>query len=175
MDRSGWTTPFPWLACKMCLQWETSQRTHTWTATLCGSSTGTWRRYAGHGGGLLNQLTRHGGQNAGRTVAKMIAHPGSKPEPFVPVFWSALGSQLRYCGNTVGGYDDVVIHGDVEKPAFVAYYTRGETVVAAASMGKDPAVMRVRELMRLQQLPSKSELLGGLDMQQAGVPSQAVL
>lgn len=82
-------------------------------------------------------------QNAGRSVANSIAHPGAKPKPFIPVFWSALGSQLRYCGNTVGGYDDVVITGDTEKPSFVAYYTKGETVVAVASMMKDPYMTQV--------------------------------
>jgi NADPH-dependent 2,4-dienoyl-CoA reductase/sulfur reductase-like enzyme len=54
-------------------------------------------------------------QNAGRSVANTINNPGSKPKPFIPVFWSALGSQLRYCGNTVGGYDDVVLIGEPEK------------------------------------------------------------
>ncbi len=37
-------------------------------------------------------------QNAGRSVAHTINNPGSKPKAFIPVFWSAVGSQLRYCG-----------------------------------------------------------------------------
>lgn len=35
-------------------------------------------------------------QNMGRSVASVIN--GGKPKPFIPVFWSAVGSQLRYCG-----------------------------------------------------------------------------
>lgn len=110
-------------------------------------------------------------QNAGRSVANSIAH-GGEPKPFIPVFWSALGSQLRYCGNTVGGYDDVVIVGEPDKPAFIAYYTQGETVVAVASMGKDPYVMQSAELMRRKKMPSKSDLKKGVDILEINLPSE---
>lgn len=105
-------------------------------------------------------------QNAGRSVAKAISRPGEKVQAFIPVFWSALGSQLRYCGNTVAGYDDVVVVGDTntEKPSFVAYYTNGETVVAVASMMKDPYMSHASELMRKNRMPSKSKLQNGADI-----------
>ena len=111
-------------------------------------------------------------QNAGRSVANTINNPGSKPKPFIPVFWSALGSQLRYCGNTVGGYDDVVISGDTKAPAFVAYYTQGEEVVAVSSMGKDPYMTQAAELMRRGKMAKKSELQNGVDILEIGVPSE---
>ncbi|PVI03219.1 hypothetical protein DM02DRAFT_521300 [Periconia macrospinosa] len=111
-------------------------------------------------------------QNAGRSVAHSINNPGSKPKPFIPVFWSALGSQLRYCGNTPNGYDDVVIQGDTDKPSFVAYYTKGEVVVAVASMMKDPYMTQSAELMRRGKMPSKSELQKGVDILEIGVPSE---
>lgn len=111
-------------------------------------------------------------QNAGRSVANTINNPGAKPKPFIPVFWSALGSQLRYCGNTVGGYDDVVITGEPEKPSFVAYYTQGETVVAVASMMKDPYMTQSAELMRRGKMPTKSELQRGVDIMTLGVPTE---
>jgi len=110
-------------------------------------------------------------QNAGRSVANSIAHPGAKPKPFIPVFWSALGAQLRYCGNTVGGYDDVVVKGDLEKPSFIAYYTQGETVVAVATMMKDPYMTQSAELMRRKAMPSKSELQNGADILKISVPA----
>lgn len=79
-------------------------------------------------------------QNAGRSVAHSILNSGGKPKPFIPVFWSALGSQLRYCGNTVNGYDDIILNGNTDvsegKQSWVAYYTKGEEVVAVASMMK---------------------------------------
>jgi NADPH-dependent 2,4-dienoyl-CoA reductase/sulfur reductase-like enzyme/nitrite reductase/ring-hydroxylating ferredoxin subunit len=86
-------------------------------------------------------------QNAGRSVAQVINKPSSKPKPFIPVFWSALGSQLRYCGNTIGGYDDVVINGNTDvsegKQSWVAYYSQGDDVVAVASMMKVSRMSRI--------------------------------
>lgn len=111
-------------------------------------------------------------QNAGRSVANLINNPGARPKPFIPVFWSALGSQLRYCGNTVGGYDDVVLQGEPEKPSFVAYYTKGDEVVAVASMMKDPYMTQSAELMRRGKMPGKAELQKGVDIMDMGVPSE---
>ncbi|KAF2846953.1 hypothetical protein T440DRAFT_492352 [Plenodomus tracheiphilus IPT5] len=111
-------------------------------------------------------------QNAGRSVANTINTPGAEPKPFIPVFWSALGSQLRYCGNTANGYDDLIIQGKPEEPAFVAYYTKEETIVAVASMGKDPYVAQCIELMRRKKMPSKSELQKGVDILDIGLPNE---
>ena len=133
--------------------------------------------YHGPGGDGNNIRIEHWNvaQNAGRSVAYVLNNPGGKPKPFIPVFWSALGSQLRYCGNTVGGYDDVVLTGEPEKPAFVAYYTKGDTVVAAASMGKDPYVMQAAELMRRGKMPSKGEIEKGVDLLQISVPAKITI
>ncbi|ROV90480.1 hypothetical protein VMCG_09812 [Cytospora schulzeri] len=109
-------------------------------------------------------------QNAGRTVAGHIVAPTRKSRPFTPVFWSALTAQLRYCGNTVGGYDDLVIQGSLEEGKWAAYYTKGETVVAMASMGKDPAMTQSAELMALGKMPTKSQLKDGLDVVSLGAP-----
>jgi len=114
-------------------------------------------------------------QNAGRSVAQVIIKPSAKPEAFIPVFWSALGSQLRYAGNTVNGYDDVVIQGETEKPAFIAYYTKEDVVVAVASMGKDPYVMQVAELMRRGKMVGKSELQKGVDVLMVDVPKEIAI
>lgn len=109
-------------------------------------------------------------QNAGRTVASHLINGKIQQEVAIPVFWSALGAQLRYCGNTVGGWDDVVIQGDVAEKTFVAYYCNGETVVAVASMGKDPVMTQSAELMRLKKMPTKSDIKGGLDVLSLGPP-----
>ena len=111
-------------------------------------------------------------QNAGRSVAALINDPSAPPKPFIPVFWSALGSQLRYCGNTANGYDDVLLHGKPDEGSFVAYYTSGETVVAVASMMKDPYMTQSAELMRRKKMPSKSELQKGVDVLEVGLPSE---
>jgi len=82
------------------------------------------------------------------------------------VFWSALGQQLRYCGSTHGGYDDILLLGETspEKPSWIAYYTKGEEVVAVATMGKDPVMAQAADLLRVDKMPKKSELKGGLDI-----------
>lgn len=110
-------------------------------------------------------------QNMGRAVGTSIAKPSVKQHPFVPIFWSALGSQLRYCGHTPNGYDDVIITGELnpDKPGFVAYYTKGDDVVAVASMMKDPAMVIAAELMRKGKMYSASDLRGGKDIMQASL------
>ena len=116
-------------------------------------------------------------QNAGRSVAQVINSPGSKPKPFIPIFWSAVGAGLRYCGHTPNGYDDVVIQGETDvsegKQSFVAYYTKGDEVQAVASMNKDPYMSQSAELMRSGKMPGKGELEKGVDIMEISVPAGA--
>lgn len=108
----------------------------------------------------------------GRSVAKSITQPNSKPKPFIPIFWSALGSQLRYCGNTPNGWDDLVLQGQPDDGKFAAFYAKGETVVAVASMMMDPVMSQSAELMRRGKMPSKSELKGGIDVLKVDLPTE---
>ncbi|KAJ5108688.1 Apoptosis-inducing factor 1 [Penicillium angulare] len=111
-------------------------------------------------------------QNSGRSVARSILHQsrgasGSlASKKFIPIFWSALGAQLRYCGNTVNGYDDVVLQGEPENGKFVAYYSKGDVIVAVATMGVDPVMVQSAELMRRGKMPGKKEIVDGLDVLQ---------
>lgn len=109
-------------------------------------------------------------QQSGRVVASHIVNPSADPEHFVPVFWSALGAQLRYCGNTANGWDDIVVQGDPAASKFAAYYCKGDTVVAMASMGMDPVMAQSAELMRLGKMPPKSQFQQGLDVLSMGAP-----
>jgi NADPH-dependent 2,4-dienoyl-CoA reductase/sulfur reductase-like enzyme len=118
-------------------------------------------------------------QNAGRSVASSIVHmlhntttslQKAKPKVFIPIFWSALGSQLRYCGNTIMGWDDLVLKGEPENAKFVAYYCKGETVVAVATMGMDPVMVKCAELMRRNNMPNKKEIQDGVDVLLIDVP-----
>ncbi|KUJ18109.1 uncharacterized protein LY89DRAFT_684033 [Mollisia scopiformis] len=131
--------------------------------------------YPYHGPGGDGSLTRiehwNVAQNAGRGVATHITTPSSSPKAFIPIFWSALGSQLRYCGNTPNGWDDLVLQEQGEAK-FVAYYAKGETVVAVATMGVDPVMVQASELMRRGKMPSKSELKKGVDILSVSVPAQ---
>ncbi|KAI0133916.1 hypothetical protein BJ170DRAFT_575329 [Xylariales sp. AK1849] len=109
-------------------------------------------------------------QQSGRIVARHLVNSSLKPERFTPIFWSALGAQMRYCGNTANGWDDLILDGKPAEANFVAYYTKGETVVAMASMGRDPIMAQTAELMRRDKMPSKSQLKGGLDVLSLGPP-----
>ena len=70
---------------------------------------------------------------------------------------------MRYCGYTAN-FDDVIIKGEPDKNKWVAYYTTGDKVVAVASQGTDPVVMQCAELMRRKKMPSKTEILGGVNV-----------
>lgn len=112
-------------------------------------------------------------QNSGRSVAAHITGSSHVPKPFIPIFWSALGNQLRYTGNTVGGYDDYIVTGEPENSKFVAYYTKGETVVAVATVNSDPVMSQSAELMRKKLMPSKSEIKRGVDLLSISVPADS--
>jgi len=100
--------------------------------------------------------------NHGRAVGKTIS---GSPVPFskVPIFWSGQGQNLRYCG--VGfGYDDIIIDGNLDELKFIAYYVKGDAIVAVASMQKDPVISRASELMRLGLMPPTRQVRGGIDL-----------
>lgn len=108
-------------------------------------------------------------QNQGRAVGQHIAQPGSKSKPFIPIFWSALGSQLRYCGATPNGWDDLVLKGEPENSKFAAFYCKGDTVVAMASMMMDPIMTKSAELMRRGKMLKKSQIQSEQDVFQANL------
>ncbi|KAI5802440.1 hypothetical protein FPQ18DRAFT_383451 [Pyronema domesticum] len=115
-----------------------------------------------NGGNMVRIEHWNVAQNAGRQAGRHIANK-RKPIPFTPIFWSALGAQLRYCGNSSGKdkHDDVTILGEPGKDKWVAYYTQGERVVAVASQGFDPVVVQCAELMRRSKMLTKSEIKSG--------------
>jgi NADH dehydrogenase FAD-containing subunit len=114
-------------------------------------------------------------QNSGRTVAQLIAQPSTRPKPFIPIFWSALGGQLRYCGNTPSGWDDLILQGKPEESKFAAYYTKGDVVVAAATMMMDPVMAKCAELMRRGNMPSKKDIQGGVDVLTVDLPGKVAI
>ena len=127
--------------------------------------------YSGPGGNKTPVRIEHWNvaQNMGRSVGQMIAKPSSKPNSFIPIFWSALGSQLRYCGSTPNGWDDLVLKGEPDNGKFAAYYTKGDEVVAVASMMMDPVMVQSAELMRIGKMLSKGDIEGGKDIMSVSV------
>ncbi|KAF9223461.1 hypothetical protein BS17DRAFT_781899 [Gyrodon lividus] len=109
--------------------------------------------------------------NHGRAVGKTIA---GQPQPFVkvPIFWSAQGQQLRYCG-LGAGFDDVIINGNPDEMKFIAYYVKKGQVVAVASMQNDPVVSKASELLRLGLMPSPDEVRAGKNLLDIDIASSA--
>ncbi|KAH9953007.1 flavoprotein [Lactifluus volemus] len=109
--------------------------------------------------------------NMGRAVGKTIA---GSPQPFtkVPIFWSAQGQQLRYCGIGVG-YDDIYIQGNPAELKFVAYYIREGQVSAVASMQNDPVISKASELLRLGLMPSAHAIKAGQNLLELDISSIA--
>ncbi|XP_045621987.2 apoptosis-inducing factor 3 isoform X1 [Procambarus clarkii] len=75
----------------------------------------------------------------------------------VPFFWTVFfGKSLRYTG--YGMYDDVIIGGDLESLSFMAYYCRGDRVVALASLGRDPAAAKYAEMLQQGKFLTKEQV-----------------
>ena len=105
-------------------------------------------------------------QNMGRAIGQRLGD-GGDPKPFIPIFWSALGSQLRYCGHTPDGFDDVILQGQPEEAKFAAYYAKGDDIVAVATMGMDPIMVKCAELMRSGEMLSRKDIESGKDVLKA--------
>lgn len=103
--------------------------------------------------------------NHGRAVGQTIAGQSTeKPFNKLPIFWSALGAQLRYVSDgNPPGFDDVYVSGNVEDLKFAAYYAKKGKVTALATMGVDPLVMHSSVLMAEGKMPSLAEIKGGKD------------
>ncbi|XP_059829232.1 apoptosis inducing factor mitochondria associated 4 isoform X2 [Hypanus sabinus] len=75
----------------------------------------------------------------------------------VPYFWSAISeSSVRYAGYGVG-YEEVIIHGNMDEMRFVAFYIKGDTVIAVCSLNYDPVVSQVAEVLASGKTISKEE------------------
>ena len=135
----------------------------------------------------INPSTSSSSPSAASTTTTTTTSSSTAPKPFIPIFWSALGAQLRYCGNTASGYDDIVITGEADAgkiaaaqpgsdeakpPSFAAFYANGEEIVAVATMMRDPVMAQAAELMRRGKMPTKSEIRGGLDLLKVGLPAE---
>ena len=68
----------------------------------------------------------------------------------VPVFWTIqYMKRLDYIGHAEG-WDDIVVHGDIMEPKFLAYYVKDGLVAAAAGMDRDQDTAALTELMAMR-------------------------
>lgn len=98
----------------------------------------------------------------GRTAALSIM--GTPKEiKSVPFFWTMMYKKsIRYTGYGVG-YDDIVVHGDLDAQKFVACYTKGDEVIAVSSLNFDPIVSQAAEIMASGKKILKSQILDSPD------------
>ncbi len=105
-------------------------------------------------------------EQQGRLAARnMLGH--ALPYDAVPVFWTIQYlKRLDYIGHATK-WDDIVVHGDLTKPEFIAYYVQDGRVAAAIGWDRDPdtsalvALMTDRRDWTPAELgPSPSKLLG---------------
>ena len=64
--------------------------------------------------------------------------------------------------------------GKPDEDKWVAYYTKGDRVVAVASQGTDPVVMQSAELMRRGKMLSKKEIQEGKSVLDIYPPAQVI-
>lgn len=143
----------------------------------------TYPNPSGGAESLLNIEHWNVASNHGRAAAQdIVGGAGQAKFDKTPIFWSALGAQLRYAGNGKG-FDEVHVDGKSEDFDFAAFYAKDGKVIASASMGRDRQSLRfvrrplhllisppkhlaalnskVSELFRLDKMPSLAEIKGG--------------
>ena len=85
----------------------------------------------------------------GRVAAANMAG-GTVRYDAVPVFWTIQYlKRLDYVGHAAE-WDEVVVHGDLGKPEFLAYYVKDGRVVAAAGLDRDQDTAAVIELLTIR-------------------------
>ena len=67
---------------------------------------------------------------------------------------------MQYTGSG-RGYDRVHIEGSLDELKFLAYYLKGDRVLAAAGLQRTPDLMVLNEAMRLGQMPKASDIESG--------------
>ncbi len=81
----------------------------------------------------------------GRVAALNMLGRGARYDA-VPFFWTIqYMKRLDYVGHAAA-WDSVVLHGDLGKPEFLAYYVKDGRVAAAAGMGRDQDTAALIEL-----------------------------
>lgn len=77
----------------------------------------------------------------------------------VPVFWTIQYlKRLDYIGHATA-WDEIIVHGDLTKPEFLAYYVKDGHVIAAAGLDRDQDTAALIELFAMRR-PWTPEALG---------------
>jgi apoptosis-inducing factor 3 len=101
-------------------------------------------RFPHHGQPIRVEHWRVAEQHGRIAALNMAGH--SVRYDAVPVFWTIQYlKRLDYIGHATD-WDDIIIHGDLLKPEFLAYYLRHGRVIAAAGLDRDQDTAALIEL-----------------------------
>lgn len=82
----------------------------------------------------------------------------------VPYFWTRhFDESFEYVGHAED-WDDLILQPGDQPPAFLAFYIKGERIVAAAACQRDKEIAALHELLRLRRVPSPVEVRSGVDL-----------
>ena len=88
----------------------------------------------------------------------------------IPFFWSEqFDLFLQYVGHAES-WDELIVHGDLAGRNFLAFYVKGNRVMAAAGLQRDRQLAAMAELMRLDQAPAPEELRRNPEFDARGPP-----
>ncbi|MGF1515817.1 MAG: FAD-dependent oxidoreductase [Elainellaceae cyanobacterium] len=107
------------------------------------------------------QLAAQHGRAAARNMMEQQV-----PFRGVPFFWTGqFNLKLRYVGH-VESWDEVIIEGDAEStdsPEFLAFYRKGDRILAVAGINRDKEIAAISELMRLDKMPRPDAVRSRVD------------
>ena len=101
------------------------------------------------------------GRLAGSNLAWSFSGDPRRPYRGVPFFWTVhFGTSIRYVGH-IDSWDEIIYHGSPEDRKFIAFYVKGDDVLAAAGTGCDTEMSAIEELMRRERMPTIVDLKRG--------------
>lgn len=102
-------------------------------------------------------------QQHGRAAAANMLG-AAQPFQGVPYFWTRHFDQsFEYVGHAED-WDDLILQPGEKPPAFMAFYIKGDRILAAAACERDKEIAALHELMRLRRVPSPAEIRKGVDL-----------
>jgi NADPH-dependent 2,4-dienoyl-CoA reductase/sulfur reductase-like enzyme len=96
-------------------------------------------------------------QQQGRTAARNML---GRNVTFaaVPFFWTRqFDVGLVYVGHAAS-WDEIIYRGDVSTHDFIAFFVKGNRVLAVAGMNRDQEMAAAEELLRLGHMPAREQL-----------------
>jgi 3-phenylpropionate/trans-cinnamate dioxygenase ferredoxin reductase subunit len=108
-------------------------------------------------GRLLRLESVHNAVEQGKSAAAALM---GRERPFcaTPWFWSDQYDVKLQMAGLSHGYDQVIVRGDVQKPAFSAYYFQRDRLIAVDSLSRIPDHMLAKRLLDHELSPSPAQV-----------------